>query len=189
MLEAVTANWMDQGLLSRAGEGDQAAFAGLVREHQSMVYGIALHSLGDTALAEEIAQDVFLQLFRNLGRIESPAHLVHWLRRVSVNRCIDEARRRRLRPVALDEAEHLGSDDQDRDPFAQRLLRRFLGELPPKQRAVITLRYQEELELGEIAATLSLPVNTVKSHLRRGLAALRKRIERAEKGGSDGHRA
>jgi RNA polymerase sigma-70 factor (ECF subfamily) len=163
------------GPFPRAGETDHAAFADLVREHQSMVYGIALHSLRDPGAAEELAQEVFLQLYRNLGSIESPEHLLHWLRRVTANRCIDAARRRRFRAVSLDEVAELpGERGEEGDPLARRALRRLLQALPPKQRVVVTLRYQEDLDLQEISSVLSMPVNTVKSHLRRGLAALRR---------------
>lgn len=163
------------GAFTRAGEGDQAAFADLVREHQAMVYGIALHSMRDPDAAEELAQEVFLQLYRNLDSIESPRHLLHWLRRVTANRCIDEARRRRFRAVPLEEVAEVPEPRSERgDPLARKSLLRLLGELPPKQRVVVTLRFQEDLDLQEIASTLSMPVNTVKSHLRRGLAALRR---------------
>jgi RNA polymerase sigma-70 factor (ECF subfamily) len=79
-------------------------FAELVSEHQSMVYSLAYHFLRDRTAAEEIAQDVFLELHLHLGELQSPEHVVFWLRRVTANRCIDETRRRRRRPeVQLDE--------------------------------------------------------------------------------------
>src|SRR5918996_4787692 len=79
--------------LDRARGGDPAAFAPLVRRHESMVFSLALHALRNRAAAEDLAQDVFLELYRGLGRIESSAHLVAWLRRVTSHRCIDELRR------------------------------------------------------------------------------------------------
>src|SRR5262245_48357983 len=92
-------------VLRRAAAGEDAAFEALVREHQAMVYSIARHYLHDRALAEELAQEVFLQLHRNIKSIESPAHLVFWLRKVASHRAIDQSRRLRLRPrVGLDSA-------------------------------------------------------------------------------------
>lgn len=171
--------------LSRAGEGDEAAFARLVVEHERMVYGIALHSLHDRETAEELSQEVFLQLYRSLDAIESPEHLVNWLRRVTANRCIDVARRRRFRLVPLEDVAVAGDAGEWRDPIAARTLARLIGRLPARQRLVIVLRYQEELELGEIAATLSMSVNTVKSHLRRGIEKLRRWLgESAERSDS-----
>src|SRR5512142_2770476 len=91
--------------LAAARGGDEAAFTALVRAHESMVYSLALHFFHDARIAEEVAQDVFLQLYRGLDSIESDAHLVAWLRRVTSNRCIDSARRNRLHCVPLDETD------------------------------------------------------------------------------------
>src|SRR5215470_16595281 len=83
---------------------DAGSFAGIVREHQSMVFSIAYHFLRDRWMAEDLAQDVFLHLHKNLRAIQSPSHLVYWLRKVTGHRCIDQARRMKLRPrVSLTE--------------------------------------------------------------------------------------
>ena len=86
---------MAHATLQRAADGDHECFASLIREHQDMVFSIAWTFLRDRDRAEEIGQEVFLQLYRTVGEIESPAHLVFWLRRVTANRCIDESRRGR----------------------------------------------------------------------------------------------
>jgi RNA polymerase sigma-70 factor (ECF subfamily) len=159
--------------LHRATGGAHAAFSSLIREHQDMVFSIAWHFLHDRGRAEEIAQEVFLQLYRTLGEIESNAHLTFWLRRVTANRCIDESRRGRWRIVTLDEANDVARDPDDTDPLLTRKLGQMLQRLPAQQRLAITMRYQEGLEPSEIGAVLDMPLNTVKSHLRRGLGALR----------------
>ncbi len=160
--------------LQRAVAGDHESFAELIREHQDMVFSIAWHFLHDRDRAEEIAQEVFLQMYRTLGEIESEAHLRFWLRRVTANRCIDESRRGRWRIVTLDEAADVAHDaDEQRDPLLGRRIRQMLQRLPAQQRLAITMRYQEGLEPSEIGAVLDMPLNTVKSHLRRGLSALR----------------
>src|SRR5262245_9132131 len=79
-------------VLAEAQAGSQAAFAAIVREHQAMVFGLALHFLRSQAEAEELAQDVFLALHQSLPRVESSRHLIFWLRRVTSNRCIDRVR-------------------------------------------------------------------------------------------------
>jgi RNA polymerase sigma-70 factor (ECF subfamily) len=79
----------------------QPDFEQLVDEHQSMVFSLAWRMTGDRGLAEEVAQDVFLQLDGNMNRIESPEHALNWLRRVTVNRSADAMRRRRVRGVDL----------------------------------------------------------------------------------------
>ena len=162
--------------LERAREGDHEAFAGIISEHQAMVFSLAYHFFHDRSRAEEIAQDVFLQLFRNLNRIESESHLVHWLRQVTSRRCIDQVRRTRLRPVALDDAKELAGTESHADPLLGRRLRELIAGLPPKQRVIVTLRYQEDLDPSEICRIVGLPVNTVKSHLHRALRALRKQL-------------
>ena len=162
--------------LSKAWAGDEAAFGELIREHEAMVFGIALHTLGDRQQAEDLAQEVFLQLYRKIGEIESSDHLTHWLRRVTSNRCIDALRRRRFRIVPLETVAEPETAAAEADPLAHRRIRGAMAELPPKQRLVIALRYQEELDLSEIARTLGIPLNTVKSHLRRGVETLRRRL-------------
>ena len=162
--------------LRRAAAGDDDSFATIIQSHQEMVFSIALHFFHDRGRAEEVAQEVFLQLYKHLGEIESPAHLTFWLRRVTANRCIDESRRVRLRAVALDDAPDLAGETRESDPLLGRTLRRLVHELPDHQRVAITLRFQEGLEPSEIAEVLGIPVNTIKSHLHRALSALRKSL-------------
>src|SRR5947209_1728356 len=110
-----------------AAQAISTPFAELVREHQSMVFSIAYHFLRDRALAEEIAQDVFLKLFRNLASLESEAHVTFWLRRVTSNRCVDAVRRRQRRPeVGLDNTPELCSTDAPKDPMLSRKLQTLL---------------------------------------------------------------
>jgi RNA polymerase sigma-70 factor (ECF subfamily) len=169
--------------LARSAGGDPQAFASLVRDHQSMVFSIACHFLRDPALAEEMAQEVFLHLYRNLAAIDSPAHLLHWLRRVTTHRCIDHARRARLRPkVGLEQAPEPRIPHGGNDPMLADRLRRLVDGLPERARAIVVLRYQEDLEPAEIAAMLNIPVGTVKSCLHRALALLRGKLERAGRG-------
>src|SRR5436305_13628348 len=115
--------------LNQAARGDHESFATLVHEHQDMVFSIAWHFLHDRGRAEEIAQEVFLQLYRTLGEIESNAHLTFWLRRVTANRCIDESRRGRWRIVTLDEASDVARDANDADPLLTRKVGQMLQRL------------------------------------------------------------
>jgi RNA polymerase sigma-70 factor (ECF subfamily) len=163
--------------LVRARGGDHDAFAEIVEQHEAMVYSLAWNFFGDRSRAEEIAQDVFLQLYRNLHTIESEAHLLFWLRQVATRRCIDLTRRSKMRAVSLDDAGDLPARERSGDPLRDRRLKRFVQELPDLQRAVVTLRYQEDLDPSEICRIVGLPVNTVKSHLHRALQALRRKLE------------
>ena len=167
-------------LLLRAANGDQMAFGDLVRMHQGMVFGLAYNFLHDRALAEELSQEVFLQLYRHLPQIESPAHLIFWLRRVASHRSIDYTRRnKRESHVSVDELPELAADFRETDPMMSETLRRIVATLPEKPRMIVTLRYQEDLEPAEIAELLRMPVNTVKSHLRRSLQILREKVTRS----------
>jgi RNA polymerase sigma-70 factor, ECF subfamily len=163
--------------LERARAGDHDAFGELVAANQAMVFSIAFHFFGDRDRAADIAQDIFLQLYRNLDSISTPAHLVHWLRQVATRRCIDEVRRVRLRAVPLEEVSELAAADRPADPLLGRTLRRLIGALPEMQRLVVTLRYQEELGPEEISRIVGMRVNTVKSQLHRALQALRRKLE------------
>lgn len=172
----------EKSTLERAEAGSDDAFAALVREHQAMVYSIAWNALRDAAMAEEIAQEVFLRLHQSLTRIESEEHLRSWLRRVTTNRVLDEIRKRRFTLVPIDELHETAGEHRLPDPLLIETLRRMVAELPPPQRLAIILRYQEEMGTTEIAEALETPVNTIKSHLRRGLETLRERLTTLTKG-------
>jgi RNA polymerase sigma-70 factor (ECF subfamily) len=163
--------------LTRALAGDTAAFGMLVRMHQRSVYSLALRMLSDRQKAEDLAQEVFLQLYRNLATVESGEHLAFWLRKVTVNRCIDRLRREpKLEAVPLEAADSMVTDAADADPLLLRRLSTLVGQLPAAPRAVLLLRYQEDLDPTEIARTLGMSINTVKSHLKRSLSLLRARF-------------
>jgi RNA polymerase sigma-70 factor, ECF subfamily len=156
-------------------------FADLVRRHQSMVFSIAVHFLADRQAAEELAQDVFLQLHASLSTLKSEDHVKFWLRKVTAHRCIDHKRRRKLPQVSLDDVPEMPASGSAKpaDPFMERRLRQFVASLPEKPRLIVILKYQEDLTAADIAETLAMPVATVKSHLQRSLAMLREKVTRA----------
>jgi len=166
--------------LAKAAGGDHNAFADLVRQHQTMVFSLAYHFLHDCAAAEELAQDVFLQLYRFLPKIESACHLLFWLRRVTSHRCIDWTRRNHRSEISLNNVAEPAAPLTPGDPVLARKLRRLVATLPEKPRMILTLRFQEDLELSEIAEILEMPVNTVKSHLRRALELLHQKLNALE---------
>jgi RNA polymerase sigma-70 factor, ECF subfamily len=189
----------EDGTLARAKAGDTQAFARLVRVHQRSVYGLALRALGSRMEAEDVAQDVFLQLHLGLGRLESAHHLAFWLRRTVSHRVIDRLRRRRRNPEVVGfgaggagpgdsssasrDVDSTGAatvaadvdlvESPGLDSLLVRRLEERVAELPVVARLVLTLRYQEDLDPAQIARMLDLSVNTVKSHLKRSLARLR----------------
>ncbi len=160
-----------------AAVGITQAFEAAVREHQAMVYSVVYHFLQDRSAAEELAQEVFLELFRHWHEIESRAHRVYWLRKVASRKCIDQTRRRKFRNhVSLEETPEPFTWMPATDPLLKRYIEQLLGKLQDVPRMIVILRYQEGLEPAEISELLEMPVATVKSHLQRSLALLRKKL-------------
>lgn len=163
--------------LARAKAGDHTAFAELVSEHRAMVFSLARHFTRQREAAEDLAQDVFVELYKSIGRLESRAHLVFWLRRVTSHRCIDRSRREANRPeLAFDVLPEPATLMPAPDLLLEERLRRLVAGLSPAARLVVALKYQEDLDPQEIAEVLEMPVNTVKSHLRRAIEQLRGRL-------------
>jgi RNA polymerase sigma-70 factor (ECF subfamily) len=159
-------------------------FAGVLRAKQSMVFSIAYHFLRDRSAAEEVAQDVFLQLHRRFEELKSDEHVSFWLRKVASHRCIDYVRKQKSQAagglaVSLEDVPMPSVDGKPQDHFLNRRLQSLIASLPEKPRMVMILRYQEDLMPEEIATVMEMPVRTVKSHLQRSLAMLREKIDRS----------
>ena len=151
-------------------------FRSLIETHQRMVYGIAVRLLGDPGEAEEVAQDVFLELFDALAKLQGEDHVKFWLRRVACHRATDALRRRAHRPERLaeawDETRHDFGTDPSESTIAS-LLEELVRTLPEPYRTTVILRYADDASPDEIASIVGRPVATVKSHLQRGLGILR----------------
>jgi RNA polymerase sigma-70 factor (ECF subfamily) len=145
-----------------------------------MVFSVAYHFLHDREQAEEVAQDVFFSLHKNMSAVQSPAHAGYWLRKVAVQRSIDAARKRTRRPqVALEDLPEIASRSTPAgDPLLGELLRKLIATLPEGPRMAMVLRYQEDLDPAEIAEAMGIPLGTVKSHIQRSLALLREKLAR-----------
>jgi RNA polymerase sigma-70 factor, ECF subfamily len=160
---------------------EAAEFRGVVERHQRMVFSLALRVTGEYGTAEEVAQDVFLELFRSAERLSSDDHVRFWLRKVTVHRATDALRRQAHRPES--HAEEWMDDAADGDGGAglgtvlEARLEELLGSLPEQMRVAVVLRYQEEMLPEEIGKMLGQPVATVKSNLQRGLKLLRRKAE------------
>ena len=158
---------------------DAAEFRELIAEHQRLVYSIALRITRDPGVAEEVAQDVFLELHRSVERLEGEDHLRFWLRRVAVHRATDALRKGSRRPESGAESwidELHGADRSGGLPLDRGMAHRLetaVGSLPEAMRVAVVLRYSEELTPDEISRLLGQPLATVKSNLQRGLKILR----------------
>jgi RNA polymerase sigma-70 factor (ECF subfamily) len=157
----------------------QPDFEELVDQHQSMVFSLAWRLTGDRGLAEELAQDVFLELDRHLYRLGSANHARYWLRQVTLHRAADALRKQRTKAASLGtdlwvelEERHGLIEMDDESPLGVKI-EELLATLPETQRAAIVLRYQEDMTPDEIAVMMNAPLATVKSNLQRGLKLLR----------------
>ena len=167
----------------------ESQFRGLVEEHQSMVFSIALRVTGDRGAAEEVAQDAFLELYQALSKMESEDHVRFWLRRVTVHRAADYLRRRSVRPewkadewqeesyAILQDRFGAESAAKKRITAVELRLEEMVSSLPQVLRGAVVLKYQEDLDAEEIAKVLGQPVATVKSNLQRGVALLRRKAD------------
>ncbi len=175
-------HWSDTQLLQRVAAGDREAFFVLYRRYVNLVYSMALRVLGDTALAEEVTQDVFLKIWQK-GAMYDPSRgrFSSWLLSVTRFAAIDRLRHEGRRPRVAENDETQGPRQEevrqaqvDHTQWQQgQELRLLLAQLPPEQREVIELAFFGGLTHRELAAHLNLPLGTVKSRLRLGLAKLR----------------
>jgi RNA polymerase sigma-70 factor (ECF subfamily) len=174
----------DSDLVARAAAGDGTAFHALVERHRSMVYRLAYQFAGNHHDAEDIAQDVFLKVYRSLDRFRYDAQLTSWLYRIVMNACIDHRRRQspagwapftedaELRMANTPE-EGPGPEDQAYGGQLGDVLEAEITRLPPGQRLVFTMRHHEGLKLSEIADALGLAEGTVKRQLHAAVHRLR----------------
>jgi RNA polymerase sigma-70 factor (ECF subfamily) len=178
----------DAGLMRRLLQRDVGAFEELYDRHSRLVYALVLRILQQTATAEEVVQDVFLQLWRNTALYDSSrGPFVPWLLTVARSRALDQLRlnseRQRRREDQTDELPPLvaipdfeGSLDEKRRATR---VRELINALNPQQRRAIELAYFEGLSHSEIANALKEPLGTVKSWIRNGLLRLKEGLQTA----------
>ena len=162
----------ERAWVRRAQAGSASDFEALFRAHWAPAYRAAYLVVHDAAAAEDIAQEAFLAAVRALDRFDRRRPFGPWLHRIVVNRAIDWARARALRP----EAEQVDAGRARAARARRASCCAELGALSPEHRAVIVLRYLLEYTPGEIAELLELPRGTVNSRLRRGLDELKERL-------------
>jgi RNA polymerase sigma-70 factor (ECF subfamily) len=172
----------ERQLVTRSAAGDQDAFRQLVLRHHRRVVNIAYRALGDASLAEDVAQEVFIKVYRHLPSYRHEKPFVHWLHRVAANTVTDAARRHR--PVqSLDSLEQpLAGQGGDPQEVAarhdlQRSVRRAIATLPPHYRDTLALQVYHDLSYEDIARTLDVPIGTVMSRLNAAKRLLRDRLQ------------
>jgi RNA polymerase sigma-70 factor (ECF subfamily) len=167
-----------RALVERARRGDHDAFAALAGAALARLDAAARLIVRDRELARDVVQDTLLRAWRDLPGLRDPDRFDAWLYRLLTHAAIDEARRRRRRVV---EVELAPIDTPSPDPTSGLVDRdqiaRAFGRLSPEQRAVIVLCYYLDLPLPEAAASLGVPLGTVKSRLHRAVDAMRAALE------------
>jgi RNA polymerase sigma-70 factor, ECF subfamily len=166
-------------LVARASKGDQDAFAKLATQHADRCYALAYRILRDQQRAEDAAQQALLGAWRDLPRLKDPERFDAWLHRLVVHACYAEARgdRRWTARVRLISTEPRLDPDTATAVAARDELERGFRRLSPEQRAVVALHHYLGYPLTEIAATLGIPVGTVRSRLHYATRQLRAAIE------------
>ena len=187
----------DRELVASCRAGDPQAFARLVALHEGMVFNLSARLLGDPEEARDVAQEVFLQVYRVLDRFEGRSSLKTWIYRIAVNQCHNRRRfwhrRRRDREQALDEGlSTRGGIGSGPNPYEEaqrreraRRVQEALLQLSFEHRTVLVLREVEGLTCEEVGVALGVPEGTVKSRLSRAREAMRLRLRGlVEEGGA-----
>jgi RNA polymerase sigma-70 factor (ECF subfamily) len=180
----------DEALVRAFLSGDLSAYEELVRRYSRPIFNFVYRMLGKREDADDIAQDVFVQVYRALPTARTDLPFKPWLYVIARNKCLDFLKRKR--PLLFSDID--GDDDtgagisdrvQDTEPLPeelaeradlQRVLQEALTDLPPKYRQVVAMRYAADLSFAEISDSLGLPENTVKTHFHRAKALLRTRL-------------
>jgi RNA polymerase sigma-70 factor (ECF subfamily) len=188
--ERERANDLDVELMGRIRGGDFAAFEELIDIHQRSVIGTVAKMLGNPSEAEDIAQQVFIRVWKSAARYEPQAKFTTWLFTITRNLVFNEVRRRQRKPtVSMQEREettHRVVEDVQGSSPDEELLRsemeaaidRAIDALPEKQRLAVVLRRYEEMPYEEIGVVLSMSVPAVKSLLFRARAQLKETLQR-----------
>jgi RNA polymerase sigma-70 factor (ECF subfamily) len=174
---------IDERVIEACQQGDRAAFQLLFETYKDKVFSIAVYSSGgDRALADDVTQQIFLKLFTAIRQFRGDSEFTTWLYRLVVNACLDERRRRRkLLPWGETVAMTKPSEKKPQEKqYARRevsaAVQQAIGELKPKFRLPILLKYIEGLSYEEIASVMGCSKGTVASRLNRGHSQLAKRL-------------
>ena len=169
----------DEDLVRECLEGDTSAYGELVRRHQARVNGIAYRALRDEALAEDLAQEVFIRAFRSLHRFQEGRRFGPWLMAITSNRIRDHLKARTRRGEVswqMDRQEPIRMSTPLERAAARRTLSRIehaVVEMPDETREVLRLRFTLGLDYEDISETLHIPLGTVKSRISRARTILK----------------
>ena len=183
----------DAALMLRVSQGDTAAFTELVEKYKQPVMNLAYRTLRDATEAEDLAQNVFVQVFKSASRYKSTAKFSTWLFTIARNLCLNEIRRRTRHPADSMDASHPEQEDQpwhqfeDKKSFSppdsllqgelEAKIEQALAELPENQRLAMVLCRQDELSYEEIADVLECSLPATKSLIHRARETLKQKLK------------
>jgi RNA polymerase sigma-70 factor (ECF subfamily) len=195
--ERVAAREDDEArLIERLGRRDERAFNELVSDYGRRVFGLVLRMIGNQAEAEDLTQEVFVQVFKAIGTFRGESRLSTWIYRIAINLCKNRSKYLRVRHIAdqteLDVIEERGKatevkgstvqlarpDDMLAGKQVERIVQQAILELEPSFRECLVLRDVEDLSYEEIESITGLPAGTVKSRIHRARAQLKQIVER-----------
>lgn len=177
-------------LIRAAQSGDRDALITLLREIEQYVYRTAYYVLNNEQDALDASQEALIRIYTKIQSYEEKAQFKTWVQRIVTNICIDKFRRTRP-TVSIDEHNlvFLGDQSVEREvlsAYAAQDIRAAIDRLPEHHRAVVVLRYLQDFSYNEIADSMNLPLNTVKSYLFRARQQLQTMLQDYEKGGVRG---
>ncbi|GIO35989.1 RNA polymerase subunit sigma-24 [Paenibacillus antibioticophila] len=181
---------VEQGLVRAAQSGDRDALITLLREIENHVYTTAFYILKNEQDAMDAAQEALIRIYTKIDSYEEKAQFKTWVQRIVTNICIDKFRRAKP-TVSIDEHEMVfqGKESVEREVMSGYLaqdIREAIDQLPEQHRMVVVLRYLQDFSYNEIADSLNLPLNTVKSYLFRARQQLQQLLQDYQKGGVSG---
>ncbi len=168
-------------LIQKFKNGEVNAFEEIVRKYQKQVYNIAYGYIGNYEDAYDISQEVFLKVYKSIGKLKDNSAFGFWLRRITLNACTDYIRNQ-VNEMSMDDlsyvSNHYYSDNGTSDKLMEsgelgKVISKAIQRLPKKQQKVFILRHYEGLALKDIAETLNCSLGTVKAHLFRATRRLR----------------
>lgn len=172
--------WNDSEAVAGIRRGDNGALVRVYDEYSSLVYGVALRVLHNEQAAEDVVQEVFLQLWRNPAAFDDRrGRLAPWLAVITRHRAVDLLRKRRFEPGSLETSRLLEPVSSDKAPDCvadAKKAKGLMARLPFEQRQVLELAFLDGLTHVEIAARIGEPLGTVKSRIRLGLLFLRREL-------------
>ncbi|MDT3696417.1 MAG: sigma-70 family RNA polymerase sigma factor [Ignavibacterium sp.] len=174
----------DFSLIKNFIDGDDSAFNELVKRHKEKVRNIIYLTLSNTDAIDDIAQEVFITVFKNLKSFRFESQFTTWLYRITINKCKDHLRKTKIRKIFLplkDDEEYnvLGSINENTD--VKQIVRNAIASLPDKLRLPIMLKDLEGFSYQEIADTMNCEIGTIKSRIFRGRETLKNILKPIEK--------